>query len=393
MPAIRKTRMQSRAARSKSQEHAQDVEAVAETVSGAEGSPAHRDKQRQSEFEALAHPEPAFLAIGNAPVTATPTEHWATGLLAESGENSVIRLMWPELIILVKVTASMFPSGFPWEKLSHATQSKISSWASDPAKYISGNAIGSGRRFFEAWIHRFLYDNLFSPACEDKWWGEEWHHFGKAFISTRGQVDRTHLEESILFHNARRLHAHYLIRRYGPHTDLERLRRLFYREFGFILSANSTPIHVVKKTVNEMTLEAVRIDMCLIAAHRDIAVEFWDPASGCVKDFPFDEQSGDMEYDHFIEHPYPTGPLDGRLVAFISKPRLTVHGIVVNFSCTPHPDWDELDPSDIYFAFRTLGAMPDVPGYAFQELAKPLGVIVASTRDEAEAMKAVGKEE
>ncbi|KAI9155627.1 hypothetical protein HJFPF1_08214 [Paramyrothecium foliicola] len=293
------------------------------------------------------------------------------------GDEHFVEQTWEPFISAVTSVGGHFPKTYPWDQLSDTNKAQLSSWVSNPKRYIEGNGTGSGRCFFAACVHHFLYDNLFSIQCLEKWRGEDWFLFGKVQATLRSGVDHED-DFAVFYHNARHLHAGYLLQHWGPHTDIRKLGELFHQQFDFLLVHGPYGMAKTREAVARMIKKAAQVDLRLLGAQRDMTMQLWDRASGKVKDFPFKLEEG-SRIDRRKRNQLKS--IEGRMVDYISAPRIQFWGIKMIAEQEQLPEWADVDIHGCGDFINSLGSFYHLPGNRNVEPEEPLAVIVSPSEE------------
>ncbi|KAK7421379.1 hypothetical protein QQX98_002273 [Neonectria punicea] len=219
-----------------------------------------------------------------------------------------------------------FPQeGVSWDSLNADTQNRISKWAGNKGKeYIEGGSLAhEPETLLVSWIWRILYDNLLSPACTDKWFGESWAAYGKLRSELREQITDVDNSFTRSYHNWRYTSARMLSMLHGPHTDPERLKRIIKDEVGQLIQVDRAGSERVYDTLDELVETAVTLDFLVEVVKKNISFEMHHPETRELSGFIYKE--GDARMEVQLSDP---DLVDGRPVDFIRRPAMRQYGKV-----------------------------------------------------------------
>ncbi|CAG9979774.1 unnamed protein product [Clonostachys byssicola] len=212
-----------------------------------------------------------------------------------------------------------------WEDLSEESRKEISSWASNAKKYIESNDKFYSNALFKGWIYHLLHENLFSLDCHEKWSSPDWAVFGQLQRIYSNHAENSEDADSpsnTRFHNWRRISSGMLFDMHKDswHTEPGRLYSILAKHLAPLFLSESrvkAPDHTPHESLEWLVYRAIRLDAQMIHSAISITIEMADPATGKVKDFPFDRKqmlapSADLTYSHVVD--------------FIIEPRITIRG-------------------------------------------------------------------
>ncbi|KPM41277.1 hypothetical protein AK830_g5314 [Neonectria ditissima] len=254
-------------------------------------------------------------------------ERWRESLFFdEHAGASIDHTTWgPFICDVVRFVDHCLPRRASWNSLGIEIQGKIQRWAGNKGeRYIEDErASGVGAETLcDAWVWRLLYDNLFSPNCTDKWFGEHWVAYGKLRLALRGHI--THADNSLSrsYHSWRYTSARMLYAVYGGHSDPKRLKGILRQELGQLIQIRGADPESVEEYLDKLVAAAISIDLQVEVSKDNIWFEMHDPETQKLSGFIYKDsatvESGSA-FRNFDE-------LNGRPVDFIRSPAIWIYG-------------------------------------------------------------------